>query len=60
MKRVLANPKARANMSAGAKRRWASKAERRRQAARMKKALGRPEARAAMSRGAMRRHKKTK
>ena len=57
MKRVLANPKARANMRAGAKRRWAKAAERKRQAARMKKALGRPAARAAMRRGARRRHK---
>ena len=57
MKRVLNTPKARANMSAGAKRRWAKAVERKRQAARMKKALGRPAARAAMRRGAKRRHR---
>ena len=56
MKRVLNTPKARANMRAGAKRRWSKAAERKRQAARMKKALGRPAARAAMRRGAKRRH----
>ena len=60
MKRVLANPKARANMRAGAKRRWTKRAERERQAVRMKKALGTPKARAAMSRGAIRRHRAEK
>jgi hypothetical protein len=54
---VLANPKARANMSAGAKRRWANKAERKRQRVRMKKALMPAAVRKEMSRAAKRRHK---
>ena len=57
MTKALANPQARANMKAGALKRWAKVGERKRQAARMKKALGRHEARANMSKGAKRRHR---
>ena len=60
MKRVLADPKVRANMKAGALRRWAKATERKWQATRMKKALGWPEVRAAMSAGAKRRHREAK
>ena len=57
MTRVLKNPQARANMKAGALKRWAKAGERERQAARMKLALAREEVRAKMSKGAVRRHR---
>ena len=57
MTRVLNNPQARANMSAGATRRWAKAGERKRQGVRMKKALGSVEVKKKMSKAAVRRHK---